>query len=233
MGRLFLIFVLATCSVTSKVMADDDWWEYGHFYQIYPRSFQDGDGSGVGDLPGITSRLSFLKTIGVTGVWLSPIYKSPMADFGYDIEDFRAIDKTFGTMDDFNTLVARAKELDIKLILDFVPNHSSDQHEWFKASADPNHPDHETYKDYYIWNKGMQFENGTRAPPSNWIGIFRGSAWTWVESRQAYYLHQFLEAQPDLNYRNEAVVEEFVLLFHVFLEVFLLILFIELLINKE
>lgn len=198
MGKILLIFALAMCLVACEVVADDDWWEYGHFYQIYPRSFQDQKGSGVGDLQGILTRLPHLKTIGVTGVWLSPIFKSPMKDFGYDIEDFRAIDPTFGTMEDFEQLAARAKELDIKLILDFVPNHSSDEHEWFKASVDPDHVEHEKYEDYYTWNKGRQFENGTRAPPSNWNGVFRSSAWTWVESRQAYYLHQFLEQQPDL-----------------------------------
>lgn len=180
----------------------------GHFYQIYPRSFKDSSGDGVGDLRGIIDKLDHLKTINVTGVWLSPIFESPMKDFGYDISNFRKIDPLFGTMDDFDDLVKKCKELDIKLILDFVPNHSSDKHEWFEKSADPNHPEHEKYKEYYTWNKGKLLENGTRLPPSNWNGVFRGSAWTWVESRQAYYLHQFLEEQPDLNYRYEAVVEE-------------------------
>lgn len=124
-NRFLLLFVLATCSITSSVIAEEhDWWEFGHFFQIYPRSFQDGDGSGVGDLQGILSRLPYLKTINVTGVWLSPIFLSPMKDFGYDIKNFREIDPTFGTMDDFERLVEKAKELDIKLILDFVPNHS-------------------------------------------------------------------------------------------------------------
>lgn len=111
-------------------------------------------------------------------------------------------------MEDFDGLLKRATELNIKLILDFVPNHSSDQHEWFKKSADPNHPEHEKYKDYYIWNAGKLLENGTRIAPSNWLSIFRGSAWTYSESRQEYYLHQFLAEQPDLNYRSEAVVNE-------------------------
>lgn len=111
-------------------------------------------------------------------------------------------------MDDFDRLAARCNELDIKLILDFVPNHSSDQHEWFKASSDPKHPEHEHYKDFYIWNKGKLLENGTRVPPSNWISVFRGSAWTWVEKRQSYYFHQFYKEQPDLNFRCEAVSRE-------------------------
>lgn len=190
------------------VIAEDDWWEHGHFYQIYPRSFQDSDGDGVGDLHGINVRLPYLKYIGVTGVWLSPIFQSPMKDYGYDISDFKQIHSEFGTLDDFDRLVERCKDLDVKLILDFVPNHSSDKNVWFQASANPSHPDHNKYKDYYIWNAGKVLENGTRVPPSNWLSIFRRSAWTWVETRKAYYYHQFLEEQPDLNYRNEALVIE-------------------------
>lgn len=111
-------------------------------------------------------------------------------------------------MEDFDRLAAKCKELGIKLILDFVPNHSSDEHEWFKASADPKHPEHERFKDFYIWNEGKLLENGTRAPPSNWLSMFRGSAWKWVDNRQAYYLHQYLAEQPDLNYRHAGVMEE-------------------------
>lgn len=203
----FLVFVVCL-GFTSPILADDDWWEYGHFYQIYPRSFQDSDGDGVGDLHGITLRMPYLKFIGVTGVWLSPIFQSPMKDFGYDISDFRQIHSEFGTLDDFDHLVERCKELDVKLILDFVPNHSSDKHEWFRKSADPTDPEHEKYKDYYVWHEGKLLENGTRVPPSNWLSIFRGSAWQWVESRKAYYYHQFLAEQPDLNYRSEDLVNE-------------------------
>lgn len=196
---LFVIFVLAFSTVLAE---DHDWWEYGHFYQIYPRSFQDSDGDGIGDLHGITMRLPYLKYIGVTGVWLSPIYKSPMKDFGYDISDFRDIHTEFGTMNDFERLAEQCQELDIKLILDFVPNHSSNEHAWFLKSANKSDPEHETYKDYYVWHEGKVLENGTRVPPSNWISIFRGSGWEWVESRQAYYYHNFLKEQPDLNYRQ-------------------------------
>lgn len=203
------ILALAIYLVAGKAVVEKaDWWEHGHFYQIYPRSYKDSNGDGVGDLQGIYEELDHLKSIGVTGVWLSPIFKSPMKDFGYDISDFRAIDPIFGTMEDFDRLAAKCKELDIKLILDFVPNHSSDEHEWFKASIDPKHPEHEKYKDFYIWNKGKLLENGKRAPPSNWLSMFRGSAWKWVESRQAYYLHQYLAEQPDLNYRHAGVMEE-------------------------
>lgn len=200
--------MLALCSLNGLVLAADDWWENGHFYQIYPRSFKDADGDGVGDLRGITSKIPYLKSIGVTGVWLSPIYKSPMADFGYDISDFIAIHEEFGTMEDFEQLAQRCKNLGVKLILDLVPNHSSNEHEWFVASADPNHSEHEKYKDYYIWHEGKVLENGTRVPPNNWISIFRGSAWKYVESRKAYYYHIFLAEQPDLNYRNPLIVEE-------------------------
>lgn len=176
--------------------------------QVYPRSFQDSDGDGVGDVNGITQRLPYLKEIGVTGIWLSPIFLSPMLDFGYDISDFRAIYPQFGTINDFKRLVARSKELDIKIILDFVPNHTSDEHEWFKIAINKTHPEHEKYKNYFIWHEGRLLENGTRVPPSNWLSIFRGSAWTWVDNVQAYFLHQFLSEQPDLNFRNQEVVEE-------------------------
>lgn len=202
------ILILALCASIGNVFAEDDWWENGHFYQIYPRSFQDYDGDGIGDLNGITSRLSYLKFIGVTGIWLSPIFQSPMYDFGYDISDFHKIQTEYGTMEDFEALVTRCKELDIKLILDFVPNHCSSQHEWFKKATNPSDPDFEKYKDYFIWHEGKTLENGTRVPPSNWLSYFRGSAWEWNEVRQAYYLHQFLEEQPELNFRNKDVVNE-------------------------
>lgn len=133
MAKILAISVFVVCSIAAKSLAADDWWEYGHFYQIYPRSFQDSNGDGVGDLNGIASRLSHLKYIGVSGVWLSPIFQSPLKDLGYDISDFKAIQPEYGTLDDFDRLVERSNELDIKLILDFVPNHSSDQHFWFKA----------------------------------------------------------------------------------------------------
>ncbi|KAG4066648.1 hypothetical protein HA402_007284 [Bradysia odoriphaga] len=179
-----------------------DWWENGNFYQIYPRSFMDSDGDGIGDLNGIASKLDYLKEIGITGTWLSPIFKSPMKDFGYDTEDYREIQPEYGTMADFENLVKRCKELDIKLILDFVPNHTSDLHDWFIRSENGE----AEYKDYYIWHPG-KIENGVRVPPNNWVSIFRFSAWQWSEKRQEYYLHQFVKEQPDLNYRNPKVVQ--------------------------
>lgn len=195
------LWALALSAVCVFEVSSKDWWENGNFYQIYPRSFQDSDGDGVGDLNGITSRLDYLKELGVSGVWLSPIFKSPMVDFGYDISDYTQIHEEFGTLEDFDRLAKRCRELGIKLILDFVPNHTSDQHDWFKKSAAKE----SGYEDYYIWSEGTLLENGTRKPPSNWKSIFRFSAWTWNEQRKAFYLHQFLKEQPDLNYRNTVV----------------------------
>ncbi|XP_013110943.2 maltase A3 [Stomoxys calcitrans] len=180
--------------------AESKWWQTASFYQIYPRSFKDTNGDGVGDLKGITENLSYLKEIGVTATWLSPIFTSPMADFGYDIANFFEIDPLFGTMADFEALMKEAHRLGIKIILDFVPNHSSDECEWFKKSAS-GHP---FYKDFYIWHPGKMID-GVRHPPTNWVSVFRGSAWEWNEQRQEYYLHQFVKKQPDLNYRNPLV----------------------------
>ncbi|KAH8233711.1 hypothetical protein KR026_011576 [Drosophila bipectinata] len=183
-------------------LAEVGWWKNAQLYQIYPRSYKDSDGDGVGDLNGITEQLPYLKEIGITATWLSPIFTSPMADFGYDVADLKDIDPIFGTMEDFEKLVARAKELDIKIILDFVPNHTSDECDWFIRSA----AGEEEYKDFYVWHTG-KVVNGIRQPPTNWISVFRGDMWTWNEQRQAYYLHQFHAKQPDLNYRNPQVVE--------------------------
>lgn len=200
-GRAIVAIVLL--HGIAEAATTKDWWETGNFYQIYPRSFQDSDGDGIGDLNGITDRLDHFRELGVTGIWLSPIFKSPMADFGYDISDYTQIHSEFGTLEDFDRLVKRCNELNVKLILDFVPNHTSDQHEWFQQSVKKEGK----YADYYIWHKGKTV-NGTRQPPSNWKSIFRYSAWTWVEERQEYYLHQFLKEQPDLNYRNPDVVAD-------------------------
>jgi alpha-glucosidase len=160
------------------------WWEHGAIYEIYPRSFQDSDGDGVGDLRGVTSRLPYVKDLGVDAIWLTPIYASPQADFGYDISDHTAIDPQYGTMDDFDALVARAHELGLRVILDYVPNHTSDRHPWFR---DPSK------RDWYYW----------RDEPNNWRAVFGGSAWEPVGDE--YYLHTYLREQPDLNWRNPAV----------------------------
>ena len=164
------------------------WWQLGIVYQVYPRSLQDSDGDGTGDLRGITRRLDAIADLGVDAVWLSPIFPSPMTDFGYDVADYCGIDPLFGTMADFDALLARAHQLGLKLILDFVPNHSSDQHPWFQASrarADGK-------ADWYLW----------RDEPNNWMANFGGPAWTWDEQRGQFYYHSFLPTQPDLNWRN-------------------------------
>ncbi|KAH8254091.1 hypothetical protein KR032_008338 [Drosophila birchii] len=193
------------CETTTSATATKDWWQTAQFYQIYPRSFMDSDGDGIGDLNGITSKLEYLKDLGVTAAWLSPIFTSPMVDFGYDISDFFDIQPEYGTLDDFKALIKRAKELDLKIILDFVPNHSSNESIWFKKSVARE----SGYEDYYVWHDGkVNSETGAREPPSNWLQAFRGSAWEWNEVRQQYYLHQFAVQQADLNYRNPLVVEQ-------------------------
>ncbi|KAH8277620.1 hypothetical protein KR018_002246 [Drosophila ironensis] len=194
-----------SCNITSATTtASKDWWQTAQFYQIYPRSFKDSDGDGIGDLNGITSKLEYLRDLGITAAWLSPIFTSPMVDFGYDISDFFDIQPEYGTLDDFRALIARANELGIKIVLDFVPNHSSDENAWFVKSVSRD----KGYEDYYVWHDGKLNATGQREPPSNWLQAFRGSAWQWNEVRQQYYLHQFAVQQADLNYRNPLVVEQ-------------------------
>ena len=171
------------------------WWQSGVIYQIYPRSYQDSDGDGVGDLRGIARRLSYLTDLGVDAIWLSPIFPSPMADFGYDVADYTGIDPRFGTMADFDALLAEAHRLGLKLLLDLVPNHSSDRHPWFLESrSSRTNPK----RDWYIWRDAKP--NGS--PPNNWISDFGGPAWEWDAATGQYYAHAFLKEQPDLNWRN-------------------------------
>ncbi|MCL2737055.1 MAG: alpha-glucosidase [Propionibacteriaceae bacterium] len=176
------------------------WWKDAVFYQIYPRSFQDSNGDGIGDIPGIISRLDEVAALGVTALWLSPLYRSPDADNGYDISDYRDIDPRYGTLADFDRLVAEARARGIRVIMDLVINHTSDEHPWFQASRRREAP----YTDYYIWRPGQP----DGQPPNNWTGFFMGSAWQWDDLRQEYYLHLFATKQPDLNYHEPAVVEE-------------------------
>ncbi|RDE04548.1 alpha-amylase family glycosyl hydrolase [Sphingomonas aracearum] len=174
------------------------WWETGTIYQIYPRSFQDSDGDGIGDLPGIERRLDYVAALGVEAIWLSPIFPSPMADFGYDVADYVGIEPMFGTLADFDRLLAAVHARGLKLILDFVPNHSSDRHRWFVESrSSRSNPK----RDWYIWRDPAP-DGG---PPNNWISDFGGSAWEWDEATGQYYLHAFLKEQPDLNWRNPEV----------------------------
>jgi alpha-glucosidase len=164
------------------------WWRDAVVYQIYPRSFQDSDGDGVGDLPGITHRLDHLVYLGVDALWLSPIYPSPLADFGYDVSDHTAVDPAYGTLEDFDALVARAHELGLRVLLDLVPSHTSIEHPWFRE-----HPD------WYIWSP-------VDGPPNNWRAAFGGSAWSRDETSGRWYLHTFYPEQPDLDWRNPEVV---------------------------
>lgn len=177
---------------------NNGWWRGGVIYQIYPRSYQDSNGDGIGDLPGITSRLEHVAQLGVDGVWLSPFFKSPMKDFGYDVSDYRDVDPMFGTLDDFRALVKRAHELGLKVMIDQVLSHTSDQHPWFKESrTSRDNPK----ADWYVWADAR--EDGT--PPNNWMSIFGGSAWQWDTGRLQYYMHNFLTSQPDLNFHNPEV----------------------------
>ena len=181
-------------------MENQPWWRGAVIYQIYPRSFMDANQDGIGDLAGIVQKLPYVKKLGVDAIWISPFFKSPMKDFGYDISDYREIDPIFGTMKDFDMLMTKAKKLDLKVIIDQVLSHTSDQHEWFIESRQ----DRTNVKaDWYVWVDAN--EDGT--PPNNWLSIFGGGAWQWEPRRQQYYLHNFLTSQPDLNFHNEEVRE--------------------------
>ncbi|WP_112382599.1 alpha-amylase family glycosyl hydrolase [Sphingomonas carotinifaciens] len=174
------------------------WWRSAVLYQIYPRSFQDSDGDGIGDLNGIAARLDYLVDLGVDAIWISPIFPSPMADFGYDVADYCGIDPRFGTLADFDALLAAAHARGLKILLDFVPNHSSDQHPWFRESrASRDNPK----RDWYLWRDAAP-DGGV---PNNWISDFGGPAWEWDEATGQYYYHAFLKEQPDLNWRNPDV----------------------------
>ena len=179
-------------------MTDDFWWQRGIFYQIYPRSFQDSNGDGIGDLQGIIARLPYLRDLGVDAIWLSPVFPSPMADFGYDISDYTGIDPIFGTMADCEALIGAAHDVGLKLILDLVPNHTSDRHPWFVESrSSRSNPK----RDWYIWRDG----DARGGPPTNWLSEFGGSAWQYDDASGQYYYHAFLAQQPDLNWRNPDV----------------------------
>jgi alpha-glucosidase len=185
----------------SKPDSQDDaaeWWRGAVIYQIYPRSFLDSNGDGIGDLAGITSKLDYVASLGVDAIWFSPFFASPMRDFGYDVSDYRAIDPMFGTLEDFDRLVARAHELNLRVIIDQVYAHTSDIHAWFKESrSDRGNSRH----DWYVWADPKP--DGT--PPNNWLAVFFGPSWTWDGRRGQYYLHNFLPSQPNLNVHNPAV----------------------------
>jgi alpha-glucosidase len=179
---------------------NNQWWRGGVVYQIYPRSFQDSNGDGIGDLPGITARLDYVAQLGVDAIWLSPFFKSPMKDFGYDISDYCDVDPMFGTVQDFKALLERAHSLGLKIIIDQVLSHCSAEHPWFiESRASRDNPK----ADWFVWADAKP--DGT--PPNNWLSIFGGSAWQWDTRRQQYYLHNFLASQPDLNFHNPALQE--------------------------
>ena len=179
-------------------MAQQPWWRGAVIYQVYPRSFMDANNDGVGDLRGVIEKMPYIKSLGVDGIWLSPFFKSPMKDFGYDISDYRDVDPLFGNMDDFTDLMAKAKELNLKIIIDQVLSHTSDEHAWFLESReDRTNPK----ADWYVWADAKP----DGSPPNNWLSIFGGVAWQWEPRRQQYYLHNFLTQQPDLNFHHPEV----------------------------
>ena len=179
-------------------LIDRPWWKGATIYQIYPRSFRDANGDGIGDLPGITERLEYVADLGVDAIWVSPFFKSPMKDFGYDVADYCEIDPIFGDLADFDALVARSHELGIKVLIDQVYSHTSDEHAWFAQSrSDRSNDKH----DWYVWADAK----ADGSPPSNWQSVFGGPAWTWDARRGQYYLHNFLSSQPQLNLHNPAV----------------------------
>ena len=204
----------AQVAAAAQPSNDATWWKHAVVYEIYPRSFKDSNGDGVGDLNGITEKLDYLQNLGITAIWLAPMYPSPQVDFGYDISNYEAVDPQYGTLADFDRLLHEAEKHHIRIILDMVMNHTSDKHPWFEDSASSRTNPH---ADWYVWNDGKpdptngkapnshKGPNGWVVPPNNWSSLFQGSAWEWVEARQQFYYHFFYKQQPDLNYRNPAV----------------------------
>ena len=207
---LALILSLAPTAARAQSAPSDnlkDWWKNAVLLEIYPRSYQDTNGDGIGDLNGITQHLDYLKNLGVDAIWLSPIYPSPQVDFGYDISDYEAIDPQYGTMADFDRLVAEAKTRNIRIIMDMVMNHTSDKHKWFEESrSSRNNP----YRDWYVWKDGKgETATSKGEPPNNWVSDFGGSAWEWDPKTRQYYYHKFYAQQPDLNWNNPKVHQAF------------------------
>ncbi|XP_046368701.2 probable maltase [Haliotis rufescens] len=195
---------LLSTAVRGRMPPDMEWWQTTIIYQIYPRSFMDSNNDGIGDIRGIISKLDHFTYLNVKAIWISPVYESPMKDFGYDISNFTNVAPIFGNLTDMANLIEEAHKRGLKVILDFVPNHSSNLHMWFNESVKGT----PRYKDYYVWRDGIAGPNGTHSPPNNWLSVFKNSAWEWNEERKQYYYHAFLKEQPDLNYRNPALVEE-------------------------
>jgi alpha-glucosidase len=208
----------AELQAAAQPSTDTTWWKHAVVYEIYPRSFNDSSGDGIGDLNGITSRLDYLQHLGIDAIWIAPMYPSPQVDFGYDISNYEAVDPQYGTLTDFDRLLAAANAHHIRIILDMVLNHTSDKHPWFIESASSRT---NPKADWYCWNDGVSIDSpgvtdyqkrwqqktahGIVVPPNNWISGFGGSAWQWVPARQQFYYHNFYKQQPDLNWRNPAV----------------------------
>jgi len=196
----------AAIQAAAQPTSDATWWKHAVIYEIYPRSFQDSNGDGVGDLNGITQRLDYLQALGVDAIWIAPMYPSPQVDFGYDISDYEKVDPQYGSLADFDRLVAEAKKRRIRVVLDMVLNHTSDQHRWFEeAASSRTNPKH----DWYVWSDGKpgsgKGAHDGMVPPNNWVSLFGGSAWEWSPKVKQFYYHKFYRQQPDLNWRNPAV----------------------------
>ena len=207
LGRLLqipLLLLICFCALTASAQMKPvdaeghQWWQHAVFYEIYPRSFADSNNDGVGDLNGITSKMQYLHDLGVDAIWITPCYPSPQVDFGYDVANYEDIDPMYGTLADFDRMVADGKKHGVRIIMDFVPNHTSDQHPWFLDSKSSRTSAH---RDWYIWRDGK----GPGEPPNNWVSLFGGSGWKFDATTNQYYYHFFYAAQPDLNWRNPAV----------------------------
>ena len=184
------------------------WWQDTIIYQVYLRSFNDSNNDGIGDINGVIERLDYLRDLGVDTLWISPHYDSPMDDNGYDVRDFYKVSPDYGTIEDFKNLLAEAHRRDMKIITDLVLNHTSDEHPWFEAAKDPNHPEHEKYHDFYIWQPPKYDKKGRRMRPTRWKSWFGGPVWEYNEATDEYYLHIFSKKMPDLNWRNETMRKE-------------------------
>jgi len=197
---LLICFAALTASAQTQTVDAEghQWWQHAVFYEIYPRSFADSNNDGVGDLNGITSKMGYLHDLGVDAIWITPCYPSPQVDFGYDVSNYEDIDPMYGTLADFDRMVAQGKKDGVRIIMDFVPNHTSDRHPWFLDSKSSRTSAH---RDWYIWRDGK----GPGQPPNNWISLFGGSGWKFDATTSQYYYHFFYAAQPDLNWRNPAV----------------------------
>lgn len=214
-AAVLCLFVPAALSQTPETTATASvWWKHAVVYEIYPRSFQDSNGDGVGDLNGITTRMDYLQKLGVDAIWIAPMYPSPQVDFGYDISDYQTVDPQYGTLADMDRLIAEGKKHNVRVVLDMVLNHTSDKHQWFvDALSSRTNPKH----DWYVWNDGIaadgpgvsayqkKYEHEGKVPPNNWVSLFGGSAWEWVPAVHQFYYHKFYKQQPDLNWRNPAV----------------------------